>query len=166
VPTIAPPGFPLRRLGERAIGGDTKTTLPAVLREALVRPAPFDLLYGLELLECSDRLLRGRVPRSRRTAQPVGLVHGGVYAAIAESLASTGTNCGVIDDGMVALGLSSQSSFPRPIASGHVNDEAVRRHRGAHHVGVGHRYMTNDGGQLCAISRMTIAVRPHAGLPT
>ena len=63
--------------------------------------------------------------------QPAGLVHGGVYAAIAESLATTGTALAVIADGNTAMGLSNQTSFLRPITEGTINAQARARHRGA-----------------------------------
>jgi 1,4-dihydroxy-2-naphthoyl-CoA hydrolase len=150
-------------VSEAVTAANHETNLTTAQREALLRPAPFDLLYGLELVECSDRLVRGRVPVTGRITQPLGLVHGGVYAAVAESLASTGTNRGVAEQGMVALGVSNHTSFLRPIGSGHVNGEAVRRHRGGA-TWLWDVNMTNDDGELCAISRMTIAVRrQHLG---
>jgi 1,4-dihydroxy-2-naphthoyl-CoA hydrolase len=142
-------------------GGNRERNLTKSQREALLRLSSFDLLYGLELVECSDRLVRGRVPVTARVTQPLGLVHGGVYAAVAESLASTGTNRSVVEDGMVALGASNHTSFLRPISSGHVNGEAVARHRGGA-TWLWDVNITNDDGELCAISRMTIAVRPQS----
>jgi 1,4-dihydroxy-2-naphthoyl-CoA hydrolase len=150
----------MRRRRRTPTGANRDTNLTRLQREALLELSPFDLLYGLELVECSDRLVRGRVPVTSRITQPLGLVHGGVYAAVAESLASTGTNRGVVEDGMVALGSSNHTNLLRPIASGHVNGEAVRRHRGGA-TWLWDVSVTNDDGELCAISRMTIAVRPQ-----
>ena len=48
----------------------------------------FDLLYGLELLDFSDSEVLARVPVRDELKQPAGLLHGGVYAAVAESMAS------------------------------------------------------------------------------
>ena len=50
--------------------------------------------------------------------QPTGVVHGGVYASIAEALASFGTNVGVYSEGKVGLGMSNHSSFLRPVRGG------------------------------------------------
>jgi len=96
--------------------------------------------------------------------QPFGLVHGGVYATMAESLASRATYEAVAADGKIAVGLANQTSFMRPILSGHVNAEARRRHRGST-TWIWDVEMTDDEGRLCALSRMTIAVRaaPRAG---
>src|ERR1039457_1595429 len=70
----------------------------------------FDRLYGLEITEIADGVVRGRVPVRDAIKQPAGLVHGGVYAAIAESLATNGTVVAVFGDGNTALGLSNQTS--------------------------------------------------------
>src|SRR4051812_47117710 len=53
--------------------------------------------------------------RARRESHPAayGLVHGGVYAAMAESLVSQATAWAVADDGKIAVGLSNHTSFMR-----------------------------------------------------
>ena len=99
-------------------------------RDPLLELSPFDLHYGLELVEYTDELVRGRVRVREELTQPLGLVHGGVHAAIAEGLASLGTNHGVAADGMVGLGMSNESSFLRPVGRGRPRDRARRRHRG------------------------------------
>jgi len=48
----------------------------------------FDALYGLELLESDGEHVNARVKVTPEVCQPYGLVHGGVYASIAEALAS------------------------------------------------------------------------------
>ena len=50
--------------------------------------------------------------------QPAGLVHGGVYASIAESMASLATALAVCRGGNMAMGLSNNTSFLRPITAG------------------------------------------------
>ena len=118
----------------------------------------FDRLYGLEILEIADERARARVRVRDELKQPMGLVHGGVYAAIAESLASIATAVGVSRDGKIATGLSNQTSFLRPITDGMVHATAVRKHRGRT-TWVWEVEMTDDQGRLCVLTRMTIAVR-------
>ena len=62
--------------------------------------------------------------------QPFGIVHGGVYAALAESMCSAATWLAVRGDGMAAMGQSNSATFLRPITEGHVNAVARPRHRG------------------------------------
>ena len=119
----------------------------------------FDALYGLEVLEMSDELVRAKVIVKEHHMQPMGLVHGGVFASIAESLASAATAVSVIGDGNAAQGLSNQTSFLRPIVDGTINAVARRRHRGRT-TWVWEVEISDDENRLCALVRMTIAVRP------
>jgi uncharacterized protein (TIGR00369 family) len=114
---------------------------------------------GFEILDLSEEAASGRIPVEDRIRQFLGLVHGGVFASIAETLASAATFQGVVGDGMSAQGLSNQTSFLRPILEGTVHAQARRRHRGRT-TWVWEVDITDDQGRLCAISRVTIAVRP------
>ena len=119
----------------------------------------FDGLYGLELLEHSPEEVRAQVRVRDAIKQPMGLVHGGVFASIAESMTSMATAIAVHAEGMSAQGLSNQTSFLRPIVEGTVHAVARRRHRGRT-TWVWEVEITDDAGRLCALVRMTIAVRP------
>ncbi len=121
--------------------------------------SPYDGHYGLELEECSAELVRGRVVVRREVTQPIGIVHGGVYASIAEGLASMGTNAGVSPD-EVGLGMSNHSTFLRPIAAGTIHGVAHPRHRGRT-TWVWDVELSDDAGRVCAVSRVTVAVRPR-----
>lgn len=92
--------------------------------------------------------------------QPMGLVHGGVYAAFAETLASRATFEAVAGDGNVAVGLSNHTSFLRPVLEGHVHADAVCKHRGRT-TWIWEVEFTDDAGRLCALTRVTMAVRPR-----
>lgn len=118
----------------------------------------FDALYGLEVLELTDELVRGRVAIDERHLQPAGLVHGGVICAVAEALASFATYVAVEPEGKTAQGLANVTSFLRPILDGHLNAEGRRRHRGRT-TWVWEVDFADDEGRLCALTRMTIAVR-------
>ena len=120
-----------------------------------------DGVLGFELIEAADEVARGRVAVQDRVRQPFGLVHGGVYAALAESLASIATFQAVYRDGMVAMGSSNQTSFLRPITAGTVHAQARRRHRGRTSW-LWDVDFSDDAGRICATSRVTIAVRPAA----
>jgi len=122
----------------------------------------FDALYGLELLEVTDDLVRAQVPVLDKVKQPFGLVHGGVLASIAETLASLGTAVVVMRDGMAAMGLSNNTSFMRPITEGTIHACAIRRHRGRT-TWIWDVEISDDAGRPCAMTRMTIAVRPMPG---
>jgi 1,4-dihydroxy-2-naphthoyl-CoA hydrolase len=128
----------------------------------LPQPGGFDALYGLELLERQDDLVVGQVAVRDELRQPFGLLHGGVLASIAETLASLGTAFVVMPEGNGAMGLSNHTSFLRPITEGTIHARAIRRHRGRT-TWVWDVEFTDDAGRLCALTRMTIAVRAVEG---
>ena len=121
-------------------------------------PVGFDRLYGLELLDYSDEEATAQVAVRDALLQPAGLVHGGVFASIAETLASMATWAVVHTEGKAAMGLSNQTSFLRPITTGTIHAVARRRHRGRS-TWVWEVDITDDEDRLCALVRMTIAVR-------
>jgi uncharacterized protein (TIGR00369 family) len=119
-------------------------------------------LIGVEYLESGPELARARLAVTEEVCQPFGIVHGGTIAALAESVCSLATYEAVSGDGMVALGQANHATFIRPISEGHVNAEAAVRHRGRT-TWVWDCELTDDEGRLCALVRMTIAVRPRPG---
>jgi 1,4-dihydroxy-2-naphthoyl-CoA hydrolase len=124
-------------------------------------PSGLEKLLGLVVDELSDELVRAHVPVRSEIKQPAGLVHGGVYAAVAESIASAATYIAVSPEGKTAMGLANQTSFLRPITEGTVHAEARRRHRGRT-TWIWDVEFTDDAGRLCAMTRMTVAVREPA----
>jgi 1,4-dihydroxy-2-naphthoyl-CoA hydrolase len=126
--------------------------------EILPPAETLDGTLGVEVVEVTDDVIRGRMAVEDRIRQPYGIVHGGAMSAIAESLTSLGTARGVLADGKIAMGQEINASFMRPIGSGHVNALARVRRRGrtAWNWEV---EITDDDGRLCALLRATIAVR-------
>jgi 1,4-dihydroxy-2-naphthoyl-CoA hydrolase len=118
----------------------------------------FDALYGLEILSLGEEEATAQVQVTPDVLQPGGLVHGGVYASIAESLTSFATWKAVALDGRSAQGVSNQTSFLRPIQRGTIHATARRRHRGRT-TWVWEVDITDDEGRVCALVRMTVAVR-------
>jgi 1,4-dihydroxy-2-naphthoyl-CoA hydrolase len=119
----------------------------------------FDRLYGLEIVEYGEEAIRATVRVRDELKQPAGLLHGGVYATVAESLASLATWLAVAAEGRTAVGLSNSTSFLRPITQGTVHAHAVPIHRGRT-TWVWDVHFSDDSQRACAVTRMTIAVRP------
>jgi acyl-coenzyme A thioesterase PaaI-like protein len=103
----------------------------------------FDRLYGLQVTEVGEGTMRATVA---------------VRDAIAESLATTGTALAVLSDGKTAMGLSNQTSFLRPVTEGSIHAAAQARHRGRT-TWVWEVEAVDDAQRLCALSRITVAVR-------
>jgi 1,4-dihydroxy-2-naphthoyl-CoA hydrolase len=121
----------------------------------------YDRHYGLEWESCSETEASARVAVREEIRQPYGLVHGGVYASIAESITSIATALAVGERGEIAMGLSNNTSFLRPITAGSVHARAERVHRGRT-TWVWDVNFSDDEGRVCALTRMTIAVRAMA----
>jgi uncharacterized protein (TIGR00369 family) len=128
----------------------------------------FDAVYGLELIGVGDgepgggggTTLRGRVRVRRELLGAGGRLHGGVPAAIAESLASHGTAFATLQRGLAASGLSNDTTVVAPAVEGAtLHAEATAQSR-ADDYWVWAVALRDDAGTLCAFSRVTIAVRP------
>ncbi len=122
------------------------------------RSLGFDAFYGLELLELTQDFARAELAIRDHHKQPFGLVHGGVYASIAEALASYATASVVVPKGQSASGMSNLTSFLRPVTAGTVHALATCKHAGRT-TWVWEVELTDDARRLCATSRVTIAVR-------
>jgi uncharacterized protein (TIGR00369 family) len=101
-------------------------------------------LIDIELLERTETEVRARVPVTDALKQPLGLVHGGVYATIADIM-TAGSGRAV----------SNQTSFLRPITTGTIHAGARRRH-GGRTTQVWEVDITDDQGRLCALVRTTV----------
>jgi uncharacterized protein (TIGR00369 family) len=134
--------------------------MPSVTAEQLERALRgFDRLYGLRVLSFSDTEVRAEVTVREELKQGMGLVHGGLYASMAESMTSIATALAVRDGGEVAVGQSNSTSFLRPITQGTVHALATRLH-GGRTTWVWDVRFSDDADRTCAVTRMTIAVRP------
>jgi 1,4-dihydroxy-2-naphthoyl-CoA hydrolase len=118
-----------------------------------------DGVLGFELLEMDGETALGRFEVTDSVRQPYGIVHGGAYAAMAETLASAATYTAVQGDGMLAMGQSNVTNFLRPVSEGTVTAAGRMRHRGRTSW-VWEVDFTDGDGRLCALSRVTMAVRP------
>ena len=122
-------------------------------------PSGFADEIGVEALDLDPDGAKARIAIEPRHLQPYGIVHGGVHASLAESLTSAATYDAVKDEGKVAMGQANDTVFLRPIGEGNLNALAVARHRGST-TWVWDVELSDDEGRVCALSRITIAVRP------
>jgi len=123
-------------------------------------PSGFAEEIGTEWIDFDPDNARARIKVEPRHLQAFGIVHGGVYASLAESICSAATYFAVQDEGMVAMGMANSTTFLRPITDGHVNALARARQRGRT-TWVWDCELTDDEGHVCALVRMTAAVRPR-----
>jgi 1,4-dihydroxy-2-naphthoyl-CoA hydrolase len=132
---------------------------------AIYPAGTLDHVLGFELLEMTDEGCRGRFAVERRVQQPMGMVHGGAYAALAESMVSMTTFHAVEGNGSIAVGQSNHTTFLRPVTEGEVHAEGRPLHKGRTSW-VWDVDFTDDEGRLCATTRVILAVRPAPGPTT
>ena len=111
---------------------------------------------GLEFLEVGDDFIRARIPVDERTRQPLGILHGGISALLAETLGSCGAAFSCAPDRHV-VGLDINANHVRAVREGWVTGIARPVHTGRS-THVWQIEMSNEAGQLVCVSRLTLAV--------
>jgi 1,4-dihydroxy-2-naphthoyl-CoA hydrolase len=89
----------------------------------------FIKLVGLRIGEASGDRVVLTCPVTPDLHQPFGMVHGGVYATLAETAASVGASLWFGDQGKV-VGVSNQTDFLRAVRRGELRAEATPLSRG------------------------------------
>lgn len=91
----------------------------------------FDTELGLTYLEVTPDGGRARLDIHDKLLQPWGIVHGGVYCSIVESLASVSAHVWLSENGGgTVVGVNNNTDFLRAISSGTVTAESTPIHRG------------------------------------
>ena len=116
-----------------------------------------DGLLGFEAHELGADRASASFEVQNKHRQAFGIVHGGVYAAVAEGLCSAATYMQVHEGGKIAVGSSNHTSFLRPVSEGVVTADARALHKGRTSW-VWEVDFKNADGKRCALSRVTLAV--------
>ncbi|HSJ29435.1 MAG TPA: PaaI family thioesterase [Acidimicrobiia bacterium] len=94
-------------------------------------PHDFDSFLGLTVDHVSSDLVTAHLEISPRHLQPYGVVHGGVYCAVVESLASMGGASWAMEREMVGVvGVHNATDFLRSAREGVMVGRAVPVHQG------------------------------------
>jgi uncharacterized protein (TIGR00369 family) len=133
-----------------------RSTLPSPL---IPVELTFEGFLGLDWLELGPTSAHVRFEIRENLKQPLGLMHGGIYCAVAETIASVATVNEVWRDGFTGSGLSNHASFLRPITGGVVDVVARLRGHDDREWMWGHEFR-DERGNLCALVDVMIAVRP------
>ncbi len=114
---------------------------------------------GIEFFEIGDDYLKAKMPVDHRSIQPLGVVNGGAFCALAETVGSMAANLCLDRSKFVALGLDINANHLKSAGKGFVIGTAKPFHIGKS-TQVWEIKITNDEGNLCCISRLTMAVVP------
>lgn len=122
----------------------------------------FDARYGLKVVSedvAGEGVVHARIAVVAEVLDRHGALHGGVFAAAAEALASSGTALAVVPRGSAAMGLSNDTTVLERVTGGELAFVArvVSRGDDAWVWTVDARDAEN---RPCSHSRVTVAVRP------
>ena len=93
--------------------------------------AGFDTVLGLRYEEMSADGGRATLEITDKLLQPWGIVHGGVYCAVIESMASVSGHVWLTENGGgYVVGVNNNTDFLRAIRSGTVTATSTPIHRG------------------------------------
>src|SRR6476661_4674743 len=88
---------------------------PAQLRDAM----PFAALVGIDLLEASTELVRGRLAWAPERCTAGGLLHGGALMALADTCGGVCAFLNLPDGARGTTTVESKTNFLRAVRSGH-----------------------------------------------
>lgn len=124
----------------------------------------FEVALGLTFTRASPDEVACEVPVRPHTLQPYGLVHGGVYAAIVETLASVGAALYAAPRHQTTVGLENSTSFLRAVRSGTLTGVSRPLHRGRT-TQVWEVEVRGDDGQIAATGRVRmLCLEPGAAI--
>ncbi len=117
----------------------------------------FNKSMGLLFVKAAPNEFVAEIKIDERHLQPYGIVHGGVYAGMIETLCSTGAALNVFSEGKSAVGLENTTSFLRAVRSGTLRCTArpVLTGRRSH---VWEAQVADDRDRLVATGRVRLII--------
>ena len=112
---------------------------------------------GLTLVTATRDEVVATIPLTAKHRQPAGIVHGGVYASIVESVASCGAAIDALAHGKTVVGLDNQTSFIRAIREGTVTATGTPVTRGRR-TQLWDVVIRDEAGQTVATGRVRLLV--------
>ena len=117
----------------------------------------FNKILGLKFTSVTLDRLEAELEISATHHQRYGIVHGGVYATITESMCSVGAVINVMEEKRSAVGLENSTSFLRAVRSGTLRCVTTPLARGRRaHVWETHIY--DDRKRLVATGRVRLMI--------
>ena len=114
---------------------------------------------GIKFTELGEDYLTATMPVDHRTHQPMGLLHGGASATLAETLGSFASHLVVDTSKFDCVGLEINANHVRPKTEGIVTGIAKPIHLGSK-THIWDIRIEDERGKLICISRLTMAVLP------
>ncbi len=145
--------------------GDPKPSLPQVTH---ITPGPahsgWNRMMDVSFVRASDSEVVIEMAISEKHLQPMGIVHGGVYAGLVETVCSVGGFLAANKLGLLVVGVDNHTSFLRANRGGTLTATGRPIQRGRR-TQLWEANITNDKGQLVATGRVRLMnLEPGASL--
>ncbi len=113
---------------------------------------------GLVFTSFEDKIIQGYIVVNETHLQPVGVVHGGVYISLAESLAGAGSSLLLENTNKIALGAHVTSQHIAPARKGRIYATGTLTHEGdtKHIWDVA---ISDENGKLISLSRVSNSIK-------
>jgi 1,4-dihydroxy-2-naphthoyl-CoA hydrolase len=116
-------------------------------------------VLGIEYTALTPTSISGKMPVDHRTHQPVGLLHGGATAVLAETLGSLGSTL-IVDTSRFAItGIEVNANHLKGVREGYVYATATIVHAGKT-THVWNIEVVNEEQKPVAVCRLTVVVIP------
>jgi 1,4-dihydroxy-2-naphthoyl-CoA hydrolase len=112
---------------------------------------------GIEFIPSEPGTFVATMPVEPRTHQPMGILHGGATAALAETVGSMGSHLLVSGNGQAAVGIEVNANHLRSARTGIVKATGRLVHQGKS-MHVWDIQVANEQKDLVAVCRLTIMI--------
>lgn len=122
--------------------------------------AGLDAMLGIRFIAAGPEEVIAELTTNRQHTQPYGLIHGGVYAALGESVCSVGAALSVLAEGRHAVGTENRTRFLHAVRPGSTLTATARPSPEASREGQ-RRWtaeMMDQEGRRCATSDVTVTI--------
>lgn len=133
-----------------------------IVAQCNARRGGFNTVLGLEFVSITYDEVVAEIPVTPALQQPYGIVHGGVYCSIVETLASTGAALNAAPRGYHAVGLENSTSFLHAVRGGILRAVATPLARGKRSQ-VWTVSITEGSGRAVATGRVRMLAIEHGG---
>lgn len=116
---------------------------------------------GIEITKVEMGYVEGTMPVDQRTHQPMGLLHGGASAALAETLGSVGSFVTIDPSKQAAVGIEINCNHVRGKKEGTVTGKATQIHKGGK-IHIWNIDIVDEEEKLIATSRLTVMIISQA----
>lgn len=118
-------------------------------------------VLGIEYTDIGDDFIEATMPVDHRTHQPLGLLHGGASAALAESMGSLGSYLLIDQEKYAAVGIEVNANHLRSVRKGKVRARGELIHRGKT-LHVWDIKIFDERGRPTSICRLTNMIIPKS----